>query len=174
MTHVMIDLETLSTQYNAVILVIAAIKFEIHEKKEIDHFYERIDINSCKQLGMVECKKTRKWWMNQPKAIRDEAFSGNRSSIFNVLKKFTKWFSGSTYIWSNGSSFDIPILDEAYRRCKLQAPWRFFNIRDVRTLYHLGDIYSNDIPKENMHNALSDCRRQIIGVRLAIENLEKK
>lgn len=56
MSEVMLDLETLSTRTNAVILVIAAIKFNRNDPElpleRLQTFYRRIDIQSCVEVGM--------------------------------------------------------------------------------------------------------------------------
>ena len=53
MSEIMIDIETLSTTPNALILTIGAIKFnrneDVKDLKELETFYVRIDQNSCKK-----------------------------------------------------------------------------------------------------------------------------
>ncbi|NDD98181.1 MAG: 3'-5' exoribonuclease, partial [Actinobacteria bacterium] len=63
MTQVMIDIETLSTQYNAAILSIGAVKWE--ESEIVDTFYINVDPKSCKELGLHVEHKTVEWWMKQ-------------------------------------------------------------------------------------------------------------
>ena len=38
-------------------------------------------------------------------------------------------------------------------------------------MYELGKIDIKSLPQENLHNALYDCWRQILGVNLAYNNL---
>jgi hypothetical protein len=56
MTDIIIDIETLSTKTNALILTIGAIKFNrkesIKDIKDMETFYLRVDIDSCKKLKM--------------------------------------------------------------------------------------------------------------------------
>ena len=55
--EVMIDIETLSTRPNAVILTIGAIKFDrkgpLKKLEEMDQFYVRISKESCELSGMI-------------------------------------------------------------------------------------------------------------------------
>ncbi len=169
----MLDLETLSTKNNAIILVIGAIKFNRNEKwsnkftlEDIDSskkFYKRIIISSCEEIGLHKDKNTEEWWNKQDPIVKEEAFGfeSERVSISDALKEFSEWFKGSTFIWGNGSVFDITIISEAYDRCNLEIPWKFFNIRDLRTLFDIYNFRSKKVSKNNAHNAIYDCFYQI-------------
>lgn len=160
----MLDLETLSTRSNAVILVIAAVKFNrtkgVVEEPE---FYRHIDIDSCKAVGLTTDDITIKWWNQQSEAVRNEAFGGVRLPLYNVLKEFRTWYGNNvSNIWCQGANFDIPILDEAYKRCKIESPWKFWEVRDTRTLYDVAKFRQKDLQRKgDNHNALHDCRHQI-------------
>lgn len=171
----MIDLETLSTRPNAVILIIAAVKFnpfgKHSELKGMDTFYRKIDITSCVRSGMHTDEDTRRWWSLQNPEIRREAFEGERIDLYQALREFIEWFGHCKYVWSHGATFDIVILNEAFRLCSLEAPWKFWNHRDTRTLYAVAGMYSRDLPQEDKHHALYDCHRQIWGVKEAMKRL---
>lgn len=177
--EVMLDLETLSTRSNASILVIAAIKFDRHSNiskpttTSPNQFYAKIDTNSCSQLGMHIDPKTIHWWWEQDSKIREEAFGNPREDLKSVLLRFSKWYGNSKAIWSHGATFDIPILAEAYNLCGLEPPWKFWLARDTRTLFDITGIRQEDLPNENLHNALYDCWRQICGVQEALKRLKK-
>ena len=51
MIHAMIDLETLSTNPNAVILTLGAVKFNPHGSDATDPLYFKIDVDSQTKLG---------------------------------------------------------------------------------------------------------------------------
>ena len=175
MSEVMLDLETLSTRSHATILIIAGVKFDRNKgiSKEIPSFYRRINVKSCEEKGMHIDPKTIQWWQDQDEQIRKEAFEGERIDIKQALQEFGEWFGKSDRIWSNGATFDIPILSEAYARCRLTPPWKYFQARDTRTLFELAGITSKDLPKENLHNALEDCRRQVWGVVESLRRLKE-
>ena len=86
-------------------------------------------------------------------------------NIKDALKQFSTWFQGSEQIWSNGATFDIPILQEAYTACGIECPWKFWKARDTRTIYELANITSKDLPSDKLHHPLNDCERQIWGIR---------
>ena len=183
----MIDLETLSVRPHAVILVIGAIKFkrnckykeEIDQKNldELDTFYRRITISSCKEIGLHEDEDTSEWWDAQKNEIKYEALlNPDRVSLQEALKDFSTWFNENngnrTCIWGNGSDFDISILGESYKRCNMEIPWKYWLVRDLRTILDIGKVKMCDLPQTNLHHALYDCYRQIIGFQRSMKNLK--
>ena len=121
MTEVMLDLETLSTRPNAVILVIGAIKFNRGEKwkdscnkkdlEKLDFFYTRIKIDSCVKAGLHIDPSTQKWWEEQNEESKYEALTNDkRVSLKEALKSFKEWFEGNTNLDLLG------YLLRAYRR----------------------------------------------------------
>ncbi len=171
---VMIDIETLGTERNSIILTIGAIKFDRNDETFYEEFYKWVDIDSCKRLGMTFDKSTVEWWNKQLKEVRDEAFhSTPREGIEPVLQALKTFIGGDgTKVWSHGSCFDIVMLEDIYKKCGIIVPWKFWNIRDTRTLYDVCSI--SLITDKNTHNALHDCKRQIKGVRDALNKLTVK
>lgn len=167
--EVMIDLETFSTRNNACILIIAGIKFNRNDPhiplEKMDKIYMIVDSTSCEKIGMHIDEKTVQWWNNIGDDCKKDIFSNNRKDIKECLKEFTKWFGKSERIWSHGATFDIPILADAYNRCDLEVPWKFWNARDTRTLFEIANVKVKDLPQEKLHNALYDCWRQVWGVK---------
>ena len=105
MTDVMIDIETLSTKPNAVIVSIGAIKFDRKEPlkplDEYEQLYIRVSRESGELVGMDIDHSTVEWWGRQKEDIRYEALENptDRLDIKDALKKLSKWFKGSKYIW---------------------------------------------------------------------------
>ena len=174
---VMIDLETLSVRPDASILVIGAIKFPrrgyLRSINDLDTFYRRITQKSCIEVGLRTDETTLDWWKTQNNDIRYEALENpDRVELKQALLEFSDWIATDTYcIWGNGDDFDCTILSEAYHRCGLQVPWKFWNTRDCRTIFDIANIGIQDLLQDNKHHALFDCYRQIVGVRLALKKL---
>lgn len=170
--EVMVDLETMSTRNHASILVIGAIKFDRNgQNSSLDNmetFYKRIEIDSCKELGLDVDRDTMNWWSTQPDYIYEEAFKKERVPLKRALSEFSRWFRGCNLIWCQGANFDIPILSEAYARCDMKTPWKFWNVRDTRTVFDICNFKMSDLPDFNKHHALYDCLRQIIGVQKSL------
>lgn len=121
---------------------------------------------------MHDDPQTRDWWDKQDPAIRNEAFENNpRVPLKQALQEFTQWWRQSKYIWSHGATFDCVILNDAYTRCGLTPPWKFWDARDTRTLYDIAGVKNWDLPKNSKHHAVHDCYRQIVGVHKSMSKL---
>lgn len=177
--EVMIDIETLSTQTNASIVSIGAIKFNRNDSKleDIDTlkkngktFYERITRSSCDCLNLHVDTATISWWRKQSKESQYEAFyNTDRISIVEALKKLSFFLSDCDKFWSQGS-FDYNVLENVYNKANITIPWKFWQIRDSRTIF---DFTGVDIKKINYsgiaHNSLDDCYKQILGLLISFK-----
>ena len=179
MEDVMIDIETLSTKKNAVILTIGAVKFNRYEEnKDIDameKFYCRINQESCTKIGMTIDEDTKKWWNNQSCEAKYEALlNPDRVDINTALDTLKKFLGNVKYVWANSPNFDCTILENAFNVCNIEIPWKFWNLRDCRTIYDLGKVNLKTITNNNKHDAISDCYSQILCVQKCIKNLNLK
>lgn len=170
--EVMIDIETASTQPNAAILTIGAIKFNRQDQllplSKLKTFYRRIDLNSCENLNLRISKDTMDWWDQQNEEARYEAFTHpDRIQLGQALREFVDWFGDPKIVWANSPAFDCVILINAFKLCKLKAPWNFWQERDCRTFYDIKKVSMSTIPKAD-HNALSDCYRQLTGLKMVL------
>lgn len=156
-THVMVDIETLGTACDAPILSIGAVAFDIESGEISAKFYRAVDPSSALRRSRPD-GATLCWWMKQSDAAREAAFSGN-SLIAEALAAFKLWYAGkfpTPPIWANGPSFDISILETAFRAEGMAAPWKYNAARCVRTIKAVaGDI---EMPTRSgvEHNALDD------------------
>lgn len=175
MTNIMIDIETLGIQSNSAILSIGAVKFNIIDEFVEDYgknvFHAYINPTSCLEKGLTYNQSTLDWWKEQDKKAQDKIVkeSSDGSDIEYVLQKFSEWLSINeldyTQVWGNGSSFDISILESAFRACNLPIPWKYYNVRDVRTIAWLAAVKErvNFIERNKAtleHDALSDAIAQ--------------
>jgi len=165
MNHVMIDLETLGTAQDAAIISVGACRFDVMTGEIGDTFYRRVDWDSALKTRSVT-GSTIKWWLQQSKdAISEIVAPGLGYS--EVLWSFSDWIRtttpGADRVWGNGSTFDISILENAFREKELPMPWHYWNTRDVRTIADLAShlINKHEIPFEGTaHNALDDAKHQ--------------
>lgn len=165
-TPIMLDLETLSTEPNAVILTIGAIKFDpytLSDSKE--DFYLRINVDEQVALGRHISDSTIEWWGTQPKDVREEALSdANRATLEEFTSQLNKFLVGAGDIWCQGPVFDITILESLYKQLQKPIPWHYWQIRDSRTLFGThGDPRVKG--KSGLHNALEDCKSQANAVQ---------
>ena len=92
------------------------------------------------------------------------------------MQELSIFCRGASKIWANGICFDINILESAYEACNLDVPWKFWIVRDTRTIYDLGNINLNSFKRQNEldtdhHNALADCITQLLCFEQAMENI---
>lgn len=163
MKSIMLDIETLGTTANSIILSIAAVKFEFgNDNTEV--YSVNIDPKSAKKYGMISNPSTIQWWKDQRQEAL-KAFMTNQISIESALDGFTDFVGPDwkdTIFWVNGASFDYPILQWSYDATGRTAPWKYWNQRDARTLYAICGIDMRSYPRVGTyHNAVDDCLTQI-------------
>jgi 3' exoribonuclease, RNase T-like len=167
-TDVMIDLETLATSTDAAILTIGAVKFDPFgrelQEPEMDSFYCKVDLDSCDRIGLVTNDDTIAWWANQSKEAQEAAFDPEgRIDIVDAFNQLYKFCWGAKRVWSNGSVFDIMICETVFKRINKAVPWKFWEIRDVRTAFDLG--INPQRPPVTAHHALEDAWNQAVGIQ---------
>lgn len=174
MNNVMIDLETLGTAANSVILSVGAVRFTADGLS--DEFYVDVSIDSCLDQGLKIEGRTLAWWMGQSDEARS-VFGRTGLALPVALAALSSSFDWEgTKVWCNGLNFDLPILDTAYRACGMGVPWAYYNARDYRTVKY-------ELPKETFrslevkptvaHNALEDAKAQALTL-LAIRAMQRE
>ena len=129
----MIDIETLGTESNSVILSIGAVQFCIQTGELFGHFHRVIDIDSCLQAGMKVTGSTIRWWMTQSDEAR-ELFKMEGVSLKEALIELQEGLQDIDTVWANGTDFDISLIKDAHHNCGLQLPWPYYAVRDYRTV----------------------------------------
>lgn len=162
--HLMIDLETLGTGNNSAILSIGAVEFDITTGDSGRFFYQKIDLQTCLDVGLNINGATFYWWLTQSEDARLELLK-DRHDLRRVLEEFSVFISNNetTYqVWGNGSTFDLTILGNAYDKLNMTVPWYFRDIRDVRTIVSFApEIKENATFKGTAHKPLDDSLHQI-------------
>ena len=158
--HTMIDIETVGTNFDACILTVAAQRFDPFRPipyNELRSYYARVDLDS--QPNRSVDQGTIEWWAEQPAESQQEAFGeDDRIDLKTVLEDLSKIIWQSDSVWANGPTFDMNILEHAYKSYGMPLPWKYYRVRDARTIYSLVP----DLGKPPAsHHALEDCRRQI-------------
>lgn len=172
-SDVMLDIETLGTNCNSVILSVAAIPFNIDSgeiKRELS-FYEKIDIDSCLQAGLQVDGATIYWWLRNSDEARAQIEEGKRP-LSEALFMLSNWLDGirkmsgsrAVQVWSNGLTFDVPILSNAYKNLYMSVPWDYHDTRDVRTYVSIFPEIRKDVEEKRervAHHPIDDCLLQI-------------
>ena len=167
--HICVDTETLSTKHDAVIVTIAAVKFNIYTDT-FETFKVNINPRDSKRLGLRISTDTISWWRAQrPEAV--SAWQHSQIDLADALDQFSA-FCGSSkdmLYWANGSWFDFPILESSYGVVGKVPPYKYWNVHELRTAYLLGNV---DPKKEERvgvyHDAVDDCLSQIKFLKKAL------
>lgn len=173
MCHIMIDLETLGTRSNAVIMSIGAVQFDLKGNLK-KRFHKGVDIGSCLSNGLQVDGSTIEWWLKQSTKNISKLLSIPRMTLNMALLDLTECFGlmdkEKTYVWSHGSNFDIVLLENAYKATDMSIWWKYSNVRDTRTLF---DIINYTYKAKGEHDALEDAINQAEAVAKAYQQLIK-
>ena len=169
--HFMIDLETMSTAADAAILSIGIQPFDPRAQgiDEAAGAVIHVDLQACMNAGLRVDAATVMWWMTQTDDARAALVAREPVMLSEALRELTAFGQRNggwswAKVWGNGAAFDIPILETAFRRCRLDIPWAYNNVLDVRTMKWLAP----DVPKVTprvAHDALSDAQAQALYVQ---------
>ena len=162
MKNVMIDVESLGTTADAVIMSIGAVRFDL-DSEQIDDagFYASISVDSNLALNRRISEDTLLWWLKQPSDAQ-QVFHESKQTLAVALTDFCDWLGDdSSYLWSNGADFDLPMVAHALTQCGMEIPWKFWNNRCFRTYKNLPGAKDVRAPNTGVkHNALSDAYSQ--------------
>lgn len=181
MNHLMIDIETLGTNSDAPVLSIGAAFFDPDTSEVKAAFHEKIEFESACE-GRELCPHTVKWWLEQSKEAQDALMKGKRLKQADALASFVFWIvahSGEMEKirpWGNGATFDISILESLLLANDIKVPWKYYNVRDVRTIVDCAKplIKRDSIPFEGVkHDALADALHQVKYVSAMWQALRK-
>ena len=167
----MVDLETLATTPDAAVLTIGVCRFDPKGNDIDTTFYERVKLETQENYNRVINEDTLSWWSQQDKQIQEDAFGEgeDRIDLQDAMKKLYTFGLGTTNVWSHGAIFDIVILENICRSFQQAITWKFWEVRDTRTLFDIADI---NINVQGKHNALTDAVAQAKAVQQAYKKLK--
>jgi 3' exoribonuclease, RNase T-like len=169
----MLDLETLGTAADAVIMSIGAVRFDLESSAIEDAgFYASVSIDSNLQLKRRIQEDTLIFWLKQgPEA--QGVFHESKQTLENALIDFADWLGDDTnFMWSNGADFDLPMVAHAYISLGMEVPWKFWNGRCFRTYKNLPG--AKNVRPEALgvkHNAMADAYNQAKTAQMIYDKL---
>lgn len=177
---IMVDLETLGTRQDAIVLEISAVEFNCHTGEIGEVFDAKLDIDEQVQYRRSLNGETLQWWFKQDEEARKNIFDEDVDIIrFNIpweLAEFSNFVERCNNkcnsdsdrrvvkLWGNGSLFDLGILQNMYETClpNMKLPWKFWAVNDVRTIVDLNpDVKRNCKFDGTPHCAVDDCKHEI-------------
>lgn len=152
--NIMVDIETIGTSLDAMILAIGAVRFNPFSKDRAisttEGSFRWVADLRCPQAGANYDLQTIAWWMvKTEEEARQRMFSptvANRSvfagHIKHGLEEFQKWIAASptAIVWAYGPEFDITVLNRAFENNMMAKQFERSNVRDYRTLRFVGNI----------------------------------
>ena len=175
-TDAMLDIETLSTEPNAVILSIGAIKFNpqiLNTPEELNEytFYRNIEREDSQRYNLHVDLATVQWWAAQhPDA--QAALLVDPHPLKPTIAEFNKWLTDYprvNRIWAKDPDFDVVITRSSFKATGFKMfPIPFWLTRSVRTIMDLAYPNGHDAPTIRIgthHNALDDCITQALLVQ---------
>jgi len=188
---VVLDLETLGSLNNSVILSVGMVAVDSAEDYEfadlIKHgFYAKLDVASQVKDGRKIYKDTLDWWEKQgPDAQRilkplktDMHWSKLMPAMFNWFKKEGIDFDKAKF-YSRGSHFDFALLHDLFRITgdagAMEIPWRYWNIHDSKTVVETLLGHDVDVNPKGFihHDCLHDAAREYLKMELAIYQFQQ-
>jgi len=172
MSHLMLDIECLGIDPDAVILTIAACAFDPFSNTIYDQhaMYRRVDIE-CQHNRSID-DSTVDWWSKQNEAAQNEALNEHdRIPLIDALEELKPLLWHADYIWANGIAYDMTIIEHAYKSYGMPTPWQYYKVLDARTVYKL------DPDREklgNSHHAFEDVILQIGLLQRTLKRLNIK
>lgn len=163
---IMVDLETLGLPPTGAVVSIGAVFFDLHTQTLGPEYHATIHLGSAMADGGTVDPGTIMFWLGQPDAARN-ALRFNTRHIHAVLDEFSDWIKQTcrhedVRPWGNGASFDLTLLNSAYKRAGRKTPWHFANERCFRTIRNMYPQieYNPDDKGVAAHNALEDAKFQ--------------
>lgn len=166
----MIDLETLSTSKQPLLLQAGWCVFDPAGQGLVETSpNHNINIDSCLPLGGEISDGTLRFWLTQAPQAR-ESVAAPGADVREVLTRLSLDYQrhGCRGVWSNGSCFDVVIVEHYMSRLGLTPPWKFWDIRDTRTLWALAETMGWRRDKGTVaHTAREDAVAQALQVQAA-------
>lgn len=164
--HIMFDLETLDSKNTSCILSIGAVEFNLNTGEIGDTLYITVDLQSCINEGLTIGADTIMWWFKQSNEARERIYNSVGVELEDALEqvfKFVKDCGGDkVHVWGNGATFDISILENAFYKFFTELPWKFYNVRDLRTIVDINPKIKKECVFDGVkHDAIADCKYQI-------------
>lgn len=192
--HCSVDIETLGTSADALIVSIGAVMFSPFKVGEIGaRFYALIDIEDAQRCGGRIDASTVLFWMKQDPALVADTFRHRPPAgiqpiegappvvgLRKALVGLSEWYRGhgGVAVWANAPTFDCAILRSAFRATNVKCPWHWRDERDLRTALRvafgeerlrLDEAAKSGLPK---HHALGDAWEQARMVQAVYERLK--
>jgi hypothetical protein len=166
---VMLDLETLGRKPGYQILSVGAVAFDPLGQQvkpaDEDRFYSVVNYFEGLTSGFLSDPETLKWWVNQPIWPKlGSEMNNSPTGVKDSCRMFSRFMDEvrPMKVWANSPSFDISMLEAAYRRVDMNFPIGYRQHADYRTVMDLAYPERESRPERpddapyHEHHALGD------------------
>ena len=171
--HCMIDIESLDTSPNCVILTIGIVLFDPKGSGITDTISVRPSVDEQTSIhNRTIDDSTVEWWGKQSVEAQHEALGDqDRISFKEAMEAVYKFCWNRRAVWSHGAPFDVVVMESAFRQLDMKIPWPYYSVRDTRTLFDVTDVKLASGGHVTSHKAVEDAERQAIVVQQAFGKL---
>lgn len=187
------DIETLGTKPGSAIIQIAAIAGSFVDNKTYAVFNEYIKPDKTSNIDL----DTVVWWSTKNSELFKKILEAGKINEHDAIAKFVSWMEdvrkdvadneedkkAELLFWGNGALFDNIFIKTSCEKYGVTYPIKYWNDRDLRTLYSLYAIKHNISEKELKeklapagfvaHDALNDAELEFIVGTKVFEDLLK-
>lgn len=184
--HASVDIETLSTRQDAVILTLGACVFDpfkVQTPGEISKnpsFYIHFNVIQQIKAGYYVSAATSDWWHRQSYEARDAANLTGRYESFenkNAITQFSGWLINQNVmaLWADPDQFDLAIIELHAKRENIRLRPGHNNMLDGSTIASLLGLRYIPIEQEIgfKHQAYYDAVNQAAEVQKGLWKLQK-
>ena len=171
MKDIMVDIETLATDSNGVIVSISAVQFDLDTGDTEEEFEVGLSINPQIANGAVIDGDTVMWWLSQTKEAQTRLTDLKATPTDEALIVFNDWLlvmyptwddRRNVRLWGNGATFDNVMIRNLYKRQGIEFVLPYWADNDVRTAVTLKGIDTRDYTFMGVkHYGIDDCKHQI-------------
>ena len=157
MNSLSLDIETLSTKFNAVILEIGIVRFT--ETNIVDTLVLYPSLDEQIDNGQIADDDTMEWWKRTNPEYLSKLLSIDRISIKDCHEQFVKFSSPYDKLWANSPAFDCVITNTMFQLAGLTSVTDFRRELCLRTYQH---ITGKNIPRNmaDAHSTMADALHQ--------------
>ena len=172
---IMVDIESLDTCPDCVILTIGAVRFDPKGNGVVERLELRPTIEEqTEKYNRKINEGTLAWWSQQSTEAIEEAMGDkNRMSFKGCMEILYKFCWNRRAVWSNGAGFDVVAMESAWRNLDMKIPWPYYTVRDTRTLFEVAGVSLKDGGHVTSHKCVEDAEHQAIVVQQAYMKIIK-
>lgn len=177
MTHFMLDIETLSTEKNALVWSVGMVEFDPNSDR-IGESWEWIMLRAeqnraNRHVDPITVQWTiihgdgdgyQSWLVQNMQSTSVPHHLCGLSAIHELHRALTDIFiqHAAVTVWVNGASFDFAILHSLFRDAGFRTPWHFRSEACIRSIRALLPNTGIDLAPQTFsaHKAVADARHQ--------------